>query len=71
LIYTHKQRERQFIHTASQDGKEQSTISSMEAKLTSGKREVVMIWLRNSEDSMLLVTNLNHSTYTLFLFAVS
>jgi len=32
---------------------------------------MVMIWLRNSDDSMLLVTSLNYSTYALFLFAVS
>ncbi len=31
---------------------------------------MVMIWLRNSDDSMMLVTSLNYSTYALFLFAV-
>jgi hypothetical protein len=61
LIYKHKQRERQFIHPASQDGKGQTTLSSMEAIHRCGKREVVMIWLRNSDNSMLLVINLNCS----------
>ncbi|HEX9133200.1 MAG TPA: hypothetical protein VF844_12990, partial [Ktedonobacteraceae bacterium] len=57
----------QFIHPASQDGKGETAISIMEATHRSGKREVVMIWLRNSDNSILLVTNLNYTT----LYAVS
>lgn len=61
LIHKHTQRERQFIHPASQDGKGETAISSMEATYRSGKREVVMIWLRNSDNSILMVTKLNYS----------
>ncbi len=39
----------------------------MEAKRRLEKREVVMIWLRNSDSFIIQVTNLNYS----FLYAVS